>query len=110
MSAEMFESEVRSSGDLAGVFESDDETGYFYLYIARTGSTRIIDTLHIWSGDMDLEQKDVAVRWNDREDRVGLFIRGVLWGVYNVATGTKHGGNYTKRGIPEIPPGEGFSN
>jgi hypothetical protein len=32
MSADIFDSSVRSDGDLAGVFEYDGQTGYFYLY------------------------------------------------------------------------------
>jgi hypothetical protein len=32
MTDEMFDSSIRSAGDLAGVFEYDGETGYFYLY------------------------------------------------------------------------------
>jgi hypothetical protein len=35
---EMFESASRANGDLAGVFEYDGETGYFYLY--ETKETR----------------------------------------------------------------------
>lgn len=37
MSSAIFESATRSAGDLAGVFEHDDDTGYFYLYDLSRG-------------------------------------------------------------------------
>lgn len=54
--AEMFQSAVRSSGDLAGVFEYDGETGYFYLYQTGAMGNKILSANHILTGPADFEE------------------------------------------------------
>ncbi len=101
---EIFDSCVREKGDLAGVFEYDGEAGYFYLYETKRGQgEKIVDKLHILSGQPDFTEADVSVRWDSREERVGLFIRNVLWAVFDGLQRLKYGGGY-KTGIqPSLP-------
>jgi hypothetical protein len=109
MTEDLFDSAVRRAGDLAGVFEYDGETAYFYLYdIAHEQEHRIVDAIHVLSGEADLTAQDVDVRWDDAESRVALFLRETQWAVFNVITGEKHGGNYHPDAKPQIPANEAF--
>lgn len=104
---ELFESALRGCGDLAGVFEYDGETAYFYLYdVSNEENQKIIDSIHLFSGSTDLRASDVVIRWDDLSRRVGLFLRGVQWAVFNVDSGQKFGGNYFAEGKPVIPDAE----
>lgn len=103
MSTEIFDSSVRSKGDLAGVFEHDGETGYFYLCRARGDAVEaIIDRIHVVSGEPDFGETDVSVRWDRREEKVGLFIRGALWAVFDPANRKTYGGATTNGATPAI--------
>lgn len=94
-----------SDNDLAGVFEFDGDTSYFYLYKnSAEQDQRIIAAIHILSGMPDFEDKDIAVRWNPDEGIVGLFIRFRLWAAFNSKTLAKYGGNYKQNTLPNIPP------
>jgi hypothetical protein len=111
MPDEILVSAVRDKGDLAGVYEVDGESGYFYLYeMKHKGKQHIVDSLHVFSGKSDLKESDVAVRWDHQGNRVGLFIRGVLWAVYNIGSKQKYGGNYKTQAEPQIPEGETFNS
>jgi len=107
---EIFESSVRSGGDLAGVFEYDGDTSYFYLYRTGGGSDKVLDSIHVKSGRADFSGDDLEIRWTSDETKVGLLIRGVLWAVFDSHNGTKYGGNYRLRARPELPAAaqEGF--
>lgn len=110
MAKELFESVVRGQEDLGGVFEYDGDTAYFYLYDMRQKDQhKIIGAIHIFSGTTDLKDSDVIVQWDKGEQRVGLFLRGVQWAVFNVASKRKCGGNYKTKDRPEIPKEEIFS-
>lgn len=92
---DLFESSIRSSGDLAGVFEYDGDTGYFYLCATDSSSgNRVLDAIHIVSGSLDFGQDDISVRWDRNEQRAGLFIRGTLWAVFDSMDRSKLGGDY----------------
>jgi hypothetical protein len=107
VTSELFESAVRGKGDLAGVFEYDGEIAYFYLYDASDDNAqKIIDSIRLFSGSTDLEDADVEVRWDDAGRRVGLFLRGVQWAVFNTSTGAKFGGNFGIGARPDIPEEE----
>jgi hypothetical protein len=104
MSDEIFESCVRSGGDLAGVFEHDGETGYFYLYnVGGDTGEKIVDAIRVVSGEVDFRGSDISVRWDEGEERVGLFIRGVLWAVFDPGRGLKHGEGYGPGAEPSLP-------
>ena len=104
MAEEIFDSAVRSAGDRAGVFEYDGETGYFYLYECDAAMGRkVVDSLQVLTSEPDFTQEEVEVRWDLEEKKVGLFIREVLWAVFNVHHGTKCGGRYASKLAPTIP-------
>jgi hypothetical protein len=101
---EMFDSSIRSAGDLAGVFELDEITGYFYLYKPDVDDNhKIIASIHIFSGSPDFEESDISIRWNASETVVGLFIRGQLWAAFDASNGSAYGGNYAPRKLASIP-------
>lgn len=92
---EIFESCVRTAGDLAGVFEHDGETGYFYLYEIGGGQDqKILGAIHMVSGRPGFSGEDISIRWDAAEKKVGLAIRGVLWAVFDAEQRSKYGGNY----------------
>jgi hypothetical protein len=100
---EIFESVSRSAGDLAGVFESDGETGYFYLYDTKAGeNTRIVNAIRMFVGAPDFSEAEILIRWDIEEQNVGLFIRGNLWAAFDCDSGKKFGGNYRPRATPDI--------
>ncbi len=102
VSEEIFESALRSAGDLAGVFEYDGETAYFYLYEASNGKQRVLGAIHLLSGQPNFTEAEIAVRWDGDEEHVGLFIRGELWAVFD-AGGNKLGGSYLPGAETRIP-------
>ncbi len=102
---DLFDSAVRSAGDVAGVFEYDGATGYFYLYATgEEAGQRVLDAIHILSGEPDFAARDVSVRWDVDEQKVGLFIRDVLWAAFDHGRSTKYGGSYNRHGRPVLPP------
>jgi hypothetical protein len=102
--SEMFESSLRTCGDLAGVFECDGETGYFYLYEERANEgQKVAGAIHVLTGSPDFGQEDVSVVWDTSERFVGLFIRRQLWAVFEGQNRAKHGGDYLADSEPLIP-------
>ncbi|QKD04530.1 hypothetical protein [Mesorhizobium loti] len=107
---DVFDSAIRTKGDLAGVFEYDEAgdpqnaTAYFYLYRAQ-GSVpgSVVDAIHIRSGTWAISGSDIAVRWDKDERRVGLFVFGSLSAAFDTEAGTKHGGGYGKDFHADIP-------
>jgi len=102
---EVFRSASQSVGSLAGVFEFDGETGYFYLYETKApDGTKIVASIRILGSVLDLSGMEIAVRWDCQERRVGLFIEGQLWAAFDSVTGEKFGGNYRSNAAPDISP------
>lgn len=100
----IFIERLSSAGDLAGVFEYDDDTGYFYLYDMRKPlGEKILDSIWILNYNTDLRASEIAVRWNADESHVGLFVRGELWAVFDLVARKKFGGQYQKGVRPQIP-------
>ena len=99
-SSDLFESQARSSGDRAGVFEYDGETSYFYLHDLRP--SRILGYIHILTGLPDFDGADLSILWNKSEDVVGLFIRGQLWAFFDGER--PFGGGYHPGREPMTPP------
>jgi hypothetical protein len=103
MTTDIYDSSVRSAGDLAGVFECDDETGYFYLFDeTRTEGDKILGAIQITNSRPDFRQEDIDVRWDSKEIKVGLFIRDELWAAFD-ETGKRYGGMYHPGGHSDIP-------
>ena len=101
---EIFQSSVRATGDLAGVFEYDGETGYFYLYsTSQSGGRKVLGALHVFAGRPDFRQADVDIRWDATETLVGLFIRHQIWAAFDTTSGDGYSGNYAARAPPELP-------
>ena len=101
---DLFESATSSTGDMAGVFEFDDDTGYFYLYdTGEAQGQKILGAIQVLVGSPDFQQDDIAIRWNASDSMVGLFVRDQLWAAFDVKNGAKYGGNYSASGSPEIP-------
>lgn len=102
-SNEIVESAVRSSGDRAGVFEYDGDTCWFYLYLPRASTNRILATVHVCDGCADLNANDILVRWNEQEQLLGLFIRGTLWAAFDATSDLGFGGKYRPGSEPSVP-------
>ncbi|NNM88459.1 MAG: DUF2251 domain-containing protein [Phycisphaerae bacterium] len=101
---EMFVSAIRSIDDRAGVFEHDGDTGYFYLCETKAGKQlKVVAAIRVVIGEPDFGERDVAVQWDVKESKVGLFIRGQLWAAFDAATGAKYGGNYRHDSQANIP-------
>lgn len=104
MKDEIFDSCTRRAGDLAGVFEYDAETGYFYLCHAKGDDVvQILNFVSVTSTVPDFSAKDVVIRWDGAETHVGLFIKGVLWAVFDTERNAKYGGGYGPYRAPGIP-------
>ena len=102
--SEMFDSAARSAGDLAGVFEYEDESGYFYLY--ETGGSegqKVAGAIRIVTGQPDFESEDIEISWDVSEGKVALLIRGQIWAVFDAETGAKYGGDYRANAQADIP-------
>src|SRR2546423_13295778 len=105
MHNELFASSVRTQGDLAGVFEFDGETAYFYLYEMHGDTGRkVLAAIPVFTGDSDLCEEDLAVKWNASERIVGLFIQQVLWAAFNSKTREEFGGHYRPYAKSSVPP------
>jgi hypothetical protein len=104
--SEIFESEARAAGDLAGVFDYDGEVAYFYLYeLLGDEGQKVRAAQQILSGEPDFAASDLTVRWNSAEELVGLFIRGELWAAFHADSRASFGGNY-RPGADSSVPGE----
>ena len=103
---EMFGSASSSTGDFAGVFEHDGESGYFYLYeTPGDQGQKVRAAIRVMTGAPDFDSGDITIRWNAVENKVGLFIRSQLWAVFDAETGAKYGGNYRSGTRSDVPPG-----
>jgi hypothetical protein len=101
--SEMWGSAVRTAGDLAGVFEFDGETGFFYLYeVQAQPGRKVVGAIHIVNGLPDFNQQDISIRWDKTESMVGFFIRSRIWAVFDASARSGFGGNYDLNRSPDI--------
>jgi hypothetical protein len=104
MESEIFANLVRSTGDLAGVFEYDGKAGYFYLYRTKgADAAKVLDALHIVSDHIDFAPNEVSIQWDQSETKVALSIRNNIWAVFDCISGEKFCGNYGIGEKPTIP-------
>lgn len=99
---DIFESTVRTAGDLAGVFEFEGEASYFYLM--QTGNAdgqKIVGAIRVCTGRPDFLGSDILIKWDEDENKVGLMIRGELWAAFD-CHGAKFGGDYHPDGTAKI--------
>jgi len=81
----IFISNVRCGGDLAGIFEQEGSSAYFYLYdLTREEGRKAVRQLRIGYVPPDLQEKDVNVEWDDEQTTVALFIRKKLRAAFDV--------------------------
>ena len=101
---EMFDSQLRSIGDFAGVFEFDGEVAYFYLYdTTKAEKEKTLGAIRVLTGTPDFEEEGVAICWDESEGKVGLLIQGKLWAAFDATTKAAYGGNYHAGSRAEIP-------
>ncbi len=102
-SNEVFDSQVNSDGSLAGVYEYEDDVGYFYLYdLARPEGQKIIGAIRVLVGSVHYALKDLSIRWSDGDVFVGLFIENRLCAAFKVDSCEAFGGEFEKNSlIPE---------
>lgn len=74
------DSAIRTTGDLAGVFEYDEvedrlsATAYFYLVQIENGQAGlVINSIHIRSGAWAIDEADIAVKW-DRDEQCVAYL------------------------------------
>ena len=101
---DMFQSSVRSAGDLAGVFEFNGKTGYFYLYeLEGKERQKVLRAIKVLSRAPDFSQEEVEIRWDSDEQVVGLFFQNHLVAVFDAATGKTYGGELVSGRELNIP-------
>jgi hypothetical protein len=81
-------SSARSKDDLAGVFERDEGTSYFYLY--ETGK-EILGAIDVSAQCQSALLQDIDVKWSSSEVSVGLFFKGHLIAIFRVETAAERG-------------------
>lgn len=103
MENEIFESAVRTSGDLAGIFEYDDEGGYFYLFdLTKNNGSQARGVIFVTPKNTDFQPSDVSVSWNEAQDIVGLYVHHDLWAAFD-QQGRKYGGIDETQKTPSVP-------
>lgn len=80
---EIFDSSIQPDGSLAGVYEQDSESGYFYLYnLRKPEGYKVVAAIHIHSGELAILSGDVRIDWSKKGTAVGLFLKGKLWAAF----------------------------
>lgn len=103
---EIFDSEVCSSGEFAGVFEYDGETSFFYLYkMGKSGNAQVLDAIRVCAGTPDFSTADIKISWDTSEKIVGLLIRGEVWAAFELNPRQKFDGAYSAHGVSKVPEG-----
>lgn len=104
MENSIFESSMRSIGDLVAIFEYDQDGGYFYLFdVTKEKGQEARAVIMVTEFRADLQASDVSVRWNSSEEIAGLFIGGEICAAFD-RRGGAYGGNYGTQRSRGIPP------
>lgn len=99
-----FESSVRSTGDLAGVFEFDGETAYFYLYdLAAVEGKKVVGAIRIALAPLRFGEAESEIAWAKDERFVGLFIKDQLCAAFDAETRNAFGAESDAQGFSGLP-------
>lgn len=102
---EMFNSSVRSCGDLAGFFEFDGDTSYFYLYrVNADEGEKVVDAIKVGVGVPFFSEEEIEVFWSSDESLVCLQITGKLVAVFDCIEGKKYGEIFSLGSEVKLPP------
>jgi hypothetical protein len=101
---EYFDSSMRPSGDIAGVFEFDGETGYFYLYeMSSDGENKIKGALNIHIDNVTFAPSDVLINWSSDWNITYLKISNKVYAVFDCRSGIGYSGNIST-GVEAVIP------
>lgn len=101
----MFDSAVRSIGDLAGVFEFDGETSYFYLYrVDAEEGNKVVEAIKVGVGELSYNQAEVKIHWSADESMVFLRIVGRVVAVFDCVGEKKYGDDLLPCEDLDLPP------
>jgi len=100
---DIFECQTNASETLAGVYEHDDEVGYFYLYdLTRQEGQKVVGAVRVFVGPFRHALNDLVIRWSSDEQAVGLFVEGELCAAFDVKSREAFGGDSEgRRSIPD---------
>jgi len=99
---DIFIDSARTSRDLAGVIEIDDETAIFYLCATDGGgASKILDAINMGADLCNLPENSFDIGWNSDENVVIALVNGQARCAYEIGTSDEAGLNYKK-----IPPSE----
>jgi hypothetical protein len=99
----LFSSESDASGEYAAVLEADEDVTYFYLYrTSNAEGQRIAGAIEVCRCALTLRPEKVEIRWIN-DERVALFLNGILWAGFDLRTGAKYGGNYSPGAPSQVP-------
>lgn len=100
---DIFIDSARTSCDLAGVIEIDDETAIFYLCATDGGGApKIIDAINMGADLCNLPETSFNIGWNSDENIVIALVNGEARCAYEIATSKGAGLNYKKISPSEI--------
>jgi hypothetical protein len=102
MGQDIFRTATNQDGK-SGVFEYDDDVGYFYfIENSRESGEKIVNSIFIVDETFNADAHEAKVIWNENEEAVGLYIDKILWAVFTTS-GKSYGGNYQPNASPDIP-------
>lgn len=82
---EIFESQLNPAGSFAGVYEYEEEVGYFYLYdVSKNDGHKVVSAIRVATGPAAHSSAEVEIRWSADEKFVGLLIRERLCAAFDV--------------------------
>jgi hypothetical protein len=93
---------INAFNTYAGIFEADDDVGWFYLYKIFNPADvneklKVIDAVQVCRGTPDFSDKDCMVQWNDAGTHVSLFIKGSAYAYFDLVEGRGVPGRYPDR-------------
>jgi hypothetical protein len=99
----VFQYQANSDETLAGVYEHDDDVGYFYLSeLTACEGQRIVGAVQVFLGPFRHALDDLAIRWSFDGHVVALFVKGELCAAFDATRREAFGGDSGKHdAIPQ---------